>query len=114
MESQHEYFYSYFYCIVYTDNGDCLFNYVLTSLSLNFIHYTTKCMTVSISWYFHNISKGNVIFNHVKGVLHTNLKLACFVCYLKIINICLKNIYTSQSQLSKELKNGILVGQAVF
>ena len=55
------------------------------------------------------------------GVLHLlpqkAPKLACFVLYLKIINIFLKNnIYTSYSKLSKELKNSIKikVGQAVL
>ena len=43
-------------------------------------------------------------------------KLACFVLYLKMINIFLKIIYASYSKLSKKLKNGIeiLVGQVVF
>ena len=72
---------------------------------------------------------------YVKRVLHPNLKLlvACFVCYLEIINTFLKmtieittmaiqscllacSAMTSKSKLSKKLKNGmaILVGQAVF
>ena len=43
-------------------------------------------------------------------------KLACFVLYLKIINIFLKKTYASYSKLSKELKNSIKikVGQAVL
>ena len=53
----------------------------------------------------------------LKGVLHPNQKLVCFVLYLKIINTFLKNnIHASYSKLSKELKNGIeiLVGPAIF
>ena len=58
----------------------------------------------------------------LKGVLRLlpqrALKLACFVLYLKIINIFLKNnsLYKSYSKLSKELKNSIKikVGQAVL
>ena len=54
----------------------------------------------------------------VRGVLHPNLKLACFVSYLQIINTFFWKIMynASQSKLSKELKNGfeILQGQAVF
>ena len=56
----------------------------------------------------------------VKGVLHLlpqkAPKLACFVLYLKIINIFLKIIYASYSKLSKELKNSIKikVGQAIL
>ena len=56
----------------------------------------------------------------LRGYYIPNLKVACFVCYLKIINpfflknnVCILNI----SKLSKELKNGIeiLVGhQAAF
>ena len=45
------------------------------------------------------------------------LKLACFVCYLKIINTFFRKIMNaSQSLLIKKLKNGIeiLAGQAVF
>ena len=51
-----------------------------------------------------------------KGVIHTNLKLAYFVCYLKIINTFLKHNIGILSNLSKELKIGIeiLVGQSVF
>ena len=45
-------------------------------------------------------------------------KLACFVLYLKIINMFLKNniCYALYKTLFEELKNGIeiLVGQAVF
>ena len=43
-------------------------------------------------------------------------KLACFVLYLKIINIFLRNDYASYSKLAKELKNSIKikVGQAVL
>ena len=50
-----------------------------------------------------------------KGYYIPNLKLACFVCYLKTINTFLKNI-ASWSKHYKELKTGIeiLVGQAVF
>ena len=57
---------------------------------------------------------------HVKGVLHLlpqkAPKSACFVLFLKIINIFLKMIYASYSKLSKELKNSIKikVGQAVL
>ena len=53
-----------------------------------------------------------------EGVLYSTScqKLACFVLYLKIINIFLKITYSSYSKLFKELKNGIeiLVGQADF
>ena len=55
-----------------------------------------------------------------KGVLHLLPpkvpKLACFVLYLKIINICLKTIHASYSKLWKELKNSIKikVGQVVL
>ena len=54
------------------------------------------------------------------GVLHLlpqkAPKLACFVLYLKMINIFRKIIYASYSKLSKELKNSIKikVGQAVL
>ena len=43
-------------------------------------------------------------------------KIACFVLYLKIINIFLKNNTCIYSKLSKELKNSIKikVGQAVL
>ena len=43
-------------------------------------------------------------------------KLACFACFLKIINIFLKKKKVSYSKLSKELKNSIKikVGQAVL
>ena len=57
----------------------------------------------------------------IKGVLHLPPqkapKLACFVLYLKIINIFLKNNYMHLiANLSKELKNSIniKVGQAVL
>ena len=45
-----------------------------------------------------------------------NLKLACFVCFLKIVYFFEEKMQASQSKLSTELKNGIriLVGQAVF
>ena len=48
-----------------------------------------------------------------RGYYTRNLKLSCFLCYLKIIYsfVCLclfwKVIYTSQNKLSKELNNGI-------
>ena len=50
------------------------------------------------------------------GLLHPNLKLACFVCYLKIINTLLKNNVCMILKLSKENKYGIdiLVGHAFF
>ena len=55
----------------------------------------------------------------LRGYCTTILKLACFVCYLKIINTFLKSnvcILKYIVILSKELKNGIeiLVSQAVF
>ena len=50
----------------------------------------------------------------LKEVPHRNLKLACFVCYLKIINTFLKNNACILKQVSKELKNGILVHQGVL
>ena len=55
-----------------------------------------------------------------KGVLHLlpqkAPKLACFVLYLKNINIFFKVINASYSKLSKELKNSIKIkaGQAVL
>ena len=54
-------------------------------------------------------------FYTFKGVLHKAPKLACFVFYLKIINIFLKK-YASYSKLSKEFKNSVKskVGQAVL
>ena len=44
-----------------------------------------------------------------KGILHNNLKLACFVSYLKIINTFFsKNIACLYyNKLSKNLQNGI-------
>ena len=53
---------------------------------------------------------------NLRGYYTSNLKLACFVCCLKIINILRKLIYASLSKMSEELKDGIeiLVGQAVF
>ena len=60
------------------------------------------------------------IFDIHLGMYYTpNLKLACFVCYFKIINtfFFLKKImYISYSKLSKELKNyiEILVGQTAL
>ena len=53
----------------------------------------------------------------LRGYPAHNLKLACFVCYLKIINTFFKKIlHASESELSKKLKNGIeiLVDQAGF
>ena len=46
----------------------------------------------------------------LRGYCTPDQKLACFVLYLKIINIFLKN--SISSKLAKELKNGIeiLVG----
>ena len=45
----------------------------------------------------------------MKATLVTsNLKLPCFVCYLKIINT-LKNNVRILKQLSKELNNGITI-----
>ena len=41
-----------------------------------------------------------------------NLKLACFVCYLKIITTFKKNVCVLK-QLFKELKNGIKTGQNI-
>ena len=41
----------------------------------------------------------------LKGVLHPNFKLACFVCYLKIMNTLNNNV----CKLSRELKNGIYI-----
>ena len=61
-----------------------------------------------------------MLSKHFKGVLHLlpekSPKLACFVFYLKIMNIPLKTIYVSYGKLSKELKNSIKikVGQAVL
>ena len=64
--------------------------------------------------YWQDILKLNIQDNYYTH----NLKLACFVCYLKITNIYLKNniCILKYSKLSKELKNGIeiLVGQTVF
>ena len=52
----------------------------------------------------------------LRGYCTPDQKLACFVLYLKIINIFMKNIYASYSKLPNELKNGIeiYVGQAVL
>ena len=44
----------------------------------------------------------------IKGELHLNQKLACFVLYLKVIHTSLK-MNASDSKLSKELKNSIEV-----
>ena len=56
-----------------------------------------------------------LIYNQLRGYCTSYQKFACFVLYLKIINIFLK-MYASYKKLFKELKNGIeiLVGQAVF
>ena len=55
---------------------------------------------------------------HLREYCTPNQKLACFVLYLKIINILKNNIsyISSCSKLSKELENGIdiLVVQTVF
>ena len=50
----------------------------------------------------------------LKGYCTPNLKLACFVSYLKIINNSLKN--NEECKLSKDLENSteILVDQEVF
>ena len=47
---------------------------------------------------------------YLRGYCTPNLKPTCFVCYLKIINLSLRN------NASKELKNGIeiLVQQVIF
>ena len=45
--------------------------------------------------------------NNLKGVLHSNQKLTCFVLYLKIINTFSKMMYASYSKLSMKLKNSI-------
>ena len=45
----------------------------------------------------------------VKGGLHPDHNLACFVLYLKIITSFWKIIYASYSKLSKELKNNIKI-----
>ena len=60
----------------------------------------------------------NSFFGMLRGYYTPNQELACFVLYLKIINIFFffwKIIYASQSILSKEFKNGIeiWVGQAI-
>ena len=74
-----------------------------------FLHIVTK----SVEPIFQGLEP---IVRHraLKGTPNPSLKLTCFVCYFKIINIFFKLIF--QSKLSKELKNGIgiLVGQAVF
>ena len=46
---------------------------------------------------------------HFKVVLHPNLKLACFVPYLKIKTPFWKMIYESYSKLTKKVKNGIKI-----
>ena len=50
-----------------------------------------------------------------KGNCIPNQKLACFVCYLKITNIFLKNDICVLKQIVQKVKNGIeiLVGHAV-
>ena len=51
----------------------------------------------------------------LRGYCTPNLKLSCFVCYLKVINTFFEKIMHA-SKLSMELKNGIeiLVGQEVL
>ena len=45
----------------------------------------------------------------LRGRLHPNQKLACFVLYLKVINTFLRKKYASYSKLSKEIKKGIKI-----
>ena len=65
--------------------------------------------TFDLLFYFHFVA--------LRGYCTPDQKLACFVLYLKIVNIFLKKtIYACYSKFSKKLKNGIeiLVGQAVL
>ena len=62
------------------------------------------CKTPKWTFWTQNV---NILNLPPKGVLHLPKapKLACFVLYLKIINIFLKNkIYAPYSKLSKELE----------
>ena len=78
-------------------------------------------------WYFFSFVTSNTTFSWIlnliyylsplRGYCTPNLKLACFVCYLKIIiTFFWKIIYASYSKSSKELKNGIeiLVGRVIL
>ena len=47
--------------------------------------------------------------NYLQGYCTKTQKLACFVLYLKIINIFWKMIYASYSKLFKKLKNSIKI-----
>ena len=56
----------------------------------------------------YKIQVSGTMFNvHLKGHYTPNLKLARFVCYLKIINTFLKNNVRTLKQMSRELKNDI-------
>ena len=52
----------------------------------------------------------------IKGYCTPSLKLTYFVCFLKIINTCLKNDIYFESKLFKKVEKGIeiLVGQMVY
>ena len=53
---------------------------------------------------------GKIMASPFKGYCTPNLELACFVCYLKIVNTNLwKIMYASYSKFSKELKNSIKI-----
>ena len=54
----------------------------------------------------HNKFKTNTSMTcfFLRGHCTPDQKLACFVLYLKVINIFMKNIYASYSKLSNELK----------
>ena len=56
-----------------------------------------------------------VLDKSLKGVMHPNQKLACFVCYLKIINTFLKNNICIWKQIAQGTQNGIeiLIGEVM-
>ena len=75
-------------------------------------HYNTTHVLFLERWLLENCN-----LCCFKGALHLQPqkapKLACFVLYLKIINIFFwKMIYSSYSKLSKELKNSIKIKAA--
>ena len=65
-----------------------------------------------------NVNSWEVEIYQLKGVKYTlNLKLACFVCYLKVSTLCGKIMYICiLKQIVQGTQNDmeILVGQAVF
>ena len=49
-----------------------------------------------------------ILVCYIKGVLHPNIKSACFVCYLKLFNTFSTKqiVHGSESKLYKKLLNG--------